>query len=147
MPTPVWRTVAARQRRPTPQRPPQTANLTFRRFRDRGGPTGTADRGIGTDPGSGEGNQAPVTAVKVVVWRTLRILLTAAVVGVAGGCSSGTASGPTPPTTICQPAGGDRCAGPAPVQTWLYGPLMVAVDGLTLSGRFECGGGLEAVET
>ncbi|MDE3205839.1 MAG: hypothetical protein KGQ66_16650 [Acidobacteriota bacterium] len=81
------------------------------------------------------------------MWRTLRILLTAALVGVAGGCSSGTASGPTPPTTICQPAGGNRCAGPAPVQTWLYGPLVVAADGLTLSGRFECGGSLEAVET
>ena len=33
------------------------------------------------------------------------------------------------------------------MQTWLYGPLVVAADGLTLSGRFGCGGSLAAVET
>jgi hypothetical protein len=51
------------------------------------------------------------------------------------GCSAG-----------CHPRAGGRCPAPAPINSWLYGPLTLSADGHTISGRFGCGGQLVANE-
>lgn len=85
-------------------------------------------------------------------------VLTLLVLLATGACSSATSSGgatrtstipppsSVPPTTPCVPPAGGRCGGPAPVERWLVGPLLVSADGRTLAGRFQCGGRLSARE-
>jgi hypothetical protein len=85
------------------------------------------------------------TVVIVDMNRTSLILAMVAVAGLAA-CSSGSPKASTS-TMTCRPPAGGRCAGPAPVPSWLYGPLALAADGRTISGRFQCGGRLAATET
>lgn len=78
--------------------------------------------------------------------RTPLILAVVVAAGLASACDSGTPSA-SPPTTSCQPPAGGRCAGPAPIASWLNGPLTLSADGRTISGRFICGGRLVTNET
>lgn len=60
-----------------------------------------------------------------------------------GGVSPGSPTG----AASCTPPGGGRCAGPEPVGRWLVDQLGVDATGTVISGRFQCGGALEASET
>lgn len=78
--------------------------------------------------------------------RARGILAVAVLVAATSACAPSSTSAP-PQTTGCRPPAGGRCAGPAPISTWLIGPLTLAADGRTVSGRFQCGGTLVATET
>src|SRR5581483_6805765 len=76
-----------------------------------------------------------VTQLRRMAWLTV-LGMAATVIPVAGCAATG-----------CTPPAGGRCAGPAPISTWLHGPLTLSADGRTISGRFGCGGRLSADET
>lgn len=63
-----------------------------------------------------------------------------------GGSGTAQHSGRPLPGRCVAPAGG-RCPVPEPVRTALVKNLLVSSDGRTISGRFRCGGRLDASQT